>query len=106
MSFLSPLHLRDVPPTDSDLSDVNSNDSPPARRQKLAREPSRDVLASWRARKRKLELRRWNLQSGRTKPRSDWEVRYIDIFVDDLREGIGRAATVLGRKPRMQREGA
>ena len=97
---LSP-HIRGVTPTESDLSDVNSDDSPPSRRQKLAGEPTHDTLAAWRIRKRKLELRRWNLQSGRTKPRTSWELKYIDIFVNDLREGIDAAAATLGRKSRI-----
>ena len=86
---------------ESEVSSLNSDDSPPARRWKLEHRPvDHKELASWRERFRKMKLRLWNLESCRTKPKAAWEHAYLKLFIEDLRQAIAKASGTLGRRRR------
>ena len=87
--------------SESELSSINSDDSPPARRQKLAQGPmDHRQLAAWRERKRRAEQRLWYLSKVPNAARTDWELGYLQLMDADLRECIERGARALGRKER------
>ena len=83
---------------DDILSDINDDDSPPSRRNKM-----KHMGASWanlgRLRsKRKLLQCKLNYAYKRG-PKTTWELKYLQMFLDDLQNIIQNMANVLGRKP-------
>ena len=83
---------------DDILSDVNDDDSPPSRRNKLkhmdALWPNLKGLRS----KRKLLQCKLNYAYKRG-PKTTWELKYLQMFLDDLQNTIQNMSAVLGRKP-------
>jgi hypothetical protein len=87
--------------SESELSEINSDDSPPARRHNLAQGPTdHQQLATWRARKRRVEKRLWYLAKAPDAARTDWELRYLQLMDADLSKSIERGARILGHKER------
>ena len=74
--------------TDLEQIDLHTDDSPATRRQKLANRPNYKQLKSWRARKRRLELQRYNIETGRIQPRTVSEIEYLESFITDLQAAI------------------
>jgi len=99
---LWPTCLTPVRVDDSDVSSLKSDDSPSARRKKLG-PTDHQGLTKWRERCRRMKLRLWNLESCRTRPRTSWEVAYLKLSIEDMRQAIARAAETLGRRPRIRR---
>ena len=88
----------------SDVSSLDSCDSPPARRRKLQKRPlNHEELSAWRARKRRVEKRLWYLEQRPQSARSPWELKYLQMMDADLAEHIERAATILGRRERKRK---
>ena len=83
---------------DDILSDVNDDDSPPSRRNKL-----KNMDASWinlqcLRSKRKLLQCKLNYAYKRG-PKTTWELKYLEMFLDDLHNIIQNMSNVLGRTP-------
>ena len=83
---------------DDILSDVNDDDSPPSRRNKLKNMDATWVNLEWLRSKRKLLQCKLNYADKRG-PKTTRELKYLQMFLDDLHNTIQNTSTVLGRKP-------